>query len=148
MAIQTWGGARSCYRFRDYGPHSAQTEQSGATALLTSPSQRTPQFYFVARPNVGRGKLAHLDLISDVLPFGRLWYGESNANRECNRLREARFAPLCWNRRDEANSRLRAHYLCSLTSIRFRYSLTSAKQHKQERQYQRDYKRTLYNCLK
>jgi len=28
----------------------------------------------VARPNVGRGKLAHLDLISDVLPFGRLWY--------------------------------------------------------------------------
>jgi hypothetical protein len=75
MAIQTWGGARSCYRFRDYGPHSAQTEQSGATAPLTSPSQRAPKFHFVARPNVGRGKLAHLDLISDVLPFVRLWYG-------------------------------------------------------------------------
>jgi len=44
MAIQTWGGARSCYRFRDYGPHCAQTEQSGATALLTSPSQRAPNF--------------------------------------------------------------------------------------------------------
>jgi len=44
MAIQTWGGARSCSRFRDYGPHSAQTEQSGATALLTSPSQRAPNF--------------------------------------------------------------------------------------------------------
>ena len=33
----------------------------------------------MARPNVGRGKLAHLDLISDALPFGRLWYGEANA---------------------------------------------------------------------
>ena len=30
-----------------------------------------------------------LDLISDVLPFGRLWYGEPNANRQCNRLRDA-----------------------------------------------------------
>jgi hypothetical protein len=123
-----------------------RTKRSNSTTNFSLTT--CPQFYFVARPNVGRGKLAHLDLISDVLPFGRLWYGESNANRECNRLREARFAPLCWNRRDEANSRLRAHYLCSLTSIRFRYSLTSAKQHKQERQYQRDYKRTLYNCLK
>ena len=53
MAIQTWGGARSCYRFRDYGPHSAQTEQSGETALLISLSQPS-QFHFVARPNVGR----------------------------------------------------------------------------------------------
>ena len=79
MAIQTWGGARSSYRFRDCGPHSAQTEQSGATAPVTCPSQRAPQFHFVARPNVGRGKLAHLDLISDVLPFGRLWYSEPNA---------------------------------------------------------------------
>jgi hypothetical protein len=81
MAIQTWGGARSCYRFRDYGPHSAQTEQSGATAPVTCPSQRGPQFHFMARPNVGRGKLAHLDLISDALPFGRLWYGGLNAAR-------------------------------------------------------------------
>jgi hypothetical protein len=29
-----------------------------------------------------------VDLISDVLPFGRLWYGEPDANRQCNRLRE------------------------------------------------------------
>jgi hypothetical protein len=78
MAIQTWGGARSCYRFRDYRPHSAQTEQSGATASVTSPSQRAPHFIFVARPNVGRGKLSHLDLISDVLPFGKLWYDTSD----------------------------------------------------------------------
>jgi hypothetical protein len=44
MAIQPWGGDRSCYRFRDRGPHSAQTEQSGATASLISPSRCTPNF--------------------------------------------------------------------------------------------------------
>jgi hypothetical protein len=36
MAIQIWDGARPYYRFRDYGPHSAQTEQGGETASLTS----------------------------------------------------------------------------------------------------------------
>jgi hypothetical protein len=25
-----------------------------------------------------------VDLISDVLPFGRLWYGEPDGNRQCN----------------------------------------------------------------
>jgi hypothetical protein len=30
-----------------------------------------------------------VDLISDVLPFGRLWYGEPNAVSRCNRLRDA-----------------------------------------------------------
>jgi len=44
MAIQHWGVARSCYRFRDCGPDAGQTEQSGATVLLASPSQRTPHF--------------------------------------------------------------------------------------------------------
>jgi hypothetical protein len=29
-----------------------------------------------------------LDLISDALPFGRLWYGEPNGNRQRARLRE------------------------------------------------------------
>src|SRR5438876_8335954 len=53
MAIQIWGAACPCYRFRDCGPHSAQTEQSGETALLISLSQHS-QFHFVARPNVGR----------------------------------------------------------------------------------------------
>src|SRR5947207_3601576 len=36
MASQIWGGARPRYRFGDRGPHSAQTEQSGETASLTS----------------------------------------------------------------------------------------------------------------
>jgi hypothetical protein len=31
--------------------------------------------YEVCAPKVERG----IDLISDVLPFGRLWYGEPNA---------------------------------------------------------------------
>jgi hypothetical protein len=88
MAIQTWGGARSCYRFRDYRPHSVQTEQSGATASVTSPSQRAPHFIFVARPNVGRGKLSHLDLISDVLPFGRL-VRRAKRNQQRSSLLEA-----------------------------------------------------------
>ena len=38
------GGIAVGYRFRDCGPHTAQTEQSGATAPLTSPSQRAPNF--------------------------------------------------------------------------------------------------------
>jgi hypothetical protein len=44
MAIQI--GVRACpgYRFRDCGPHSAQTEQGGETALLISLSQRPPNF--------------------------------------------------------------------------------------------------------
>jgi hypothetical protein len=79
MAIQIWGRTRPRYRFGDRGPHSAQTEQSGETASLTSlwqlcqidrpnaaqkeQSDETPllislslrsQFHFVARPNVGR----------------------------------------------------------------------------------------------
>ncbi len=29
------------------------------------------------------------DLISDALPFGRLWYGERDASQQCNRVREA-----------------------------------------------------------
>jgi hypothetical protein len=29
-----------------------------------------------------------VDLISDALPFGRLWYGEPNAVSNVNRLRE------------------------------------------------------------
>src|SRR5262249_58495847 len=42
VAIQIWGGARPCYRFRDCGrPHSAQREQSGGTASLISPSQHS-----------------------------------------------------------------------------------------------------------
>jgi hypothetical protein len=28
-----------------------------------------------------------VDLISDALPFGRLWYGEPDAISQCNRLR-------------------------------------------------------------
>jgi len=36
MAIQIWGGACPCYHFGDCGPHSAQAEQSGETASLTS----------------------------------------------------------------------------------------------------------------
>jgi hypothetical protein len=36
MAIQIWGGACPRYHFGDCGPHSAQTEQSGETASLTS----------------------------------------------------------------------------------------------------------------
>jgi hypothetical protein len=53
MAIQIGGRACPCYRFRDCGPHSAQTEQSRETASLISLSQPS-QFHFVARPNVGR----------------------------------------------------------------------------------------------
>ena len=30
-----------------------------------------------------------VDLISDALPFGRLWLGDTNAVRECNRICEA-----------------------------------------------------------
>jgi len=29
-----------------------------------------------------------VDLISDVLPFGRLWYAEPARNQECNRSRK------------------------------------------------------------
>ncbi len=29
------------------------------------------------------------DLISDALPFGRLWYGEAKRNQQCNRVRQA-----------------------------------------------------------
>jgi hypothetical protein len=29
-----------------------------------------------------------VDPISDVLSFGRLWYGEPNANQRCNRIRK------------------------------------------------------------
>jgi hypothetical protein len=53
MATQIWCGVRHCDRFRDYGPHSAQTEQRGETVLLIAPSRRS-QFHFVARPDVGR----------------------------------------------------------------------------------------------
>jgi hypothetical protein len=34
-----------------------------------------------------------VDLISDVLPFGRLWYREPDAINNCNRLRKV-FQPL------------------------------------------------------
>ena len=54
-----------------------RTKRSNSTSNLSLTT--CPQFHFVARPNVGRGKLAHLDLISDALPFGRLWYGDANA---------------------------------------------------------------------
>ena len=30
-----------------------------------------------------------VDLISDALPFGRLWYGEPERNQQSNRIREA-----------------------------------------------------------
>ena len=53
VATPIWGGARPRYRFRDYGPHSAQTEQRGETVLLIAPSRRS-QFHFVVRPDVGR----------------------------------------------------------------------------------------------
>ena len=49
-----------------------RTKRSNSTTNFSLTT--CPQFYFVARPNVGRGKLAHLDLIFNVLPFGRLWY--------------------------------------------------------------------------
>jgi hypothetical protein len=29
-----------------------------------------------------------VDLISDALPFGRLWYAEAKRNQQCNRLRK------------------------------------------------------------
>jgi len=38
-----------------------------------------------------------IDLISDALPFGHLWYGEPNANRERNRVCPT-FQPLTWCR--------------------------------------------------
>jgi len=54
VAMQVWGGPRC--RFHDCGPHSAQTERSGETALLISliSFSLRSQFHFVARPNVGR----------------------------------------------------------------------------------------------
>jgi hypothetical protein len=52
-ATQLGGGACPRYRFRDCGPHSAETDQSGETVSLISLSLRS-QFHFVARPNVGR----------------------------------------------------------------------------------------------
>ena len=36
VAMQIWGGARYCCRFRGCGPHSAQTEQGGETAFPIS----------------------------------------------------------------------------------------------------------------
>ena len=44
MAIQPWAGVHNCYRSRDCGPYSAQTQQSGTTPLITSPSQPDPNF--------------------------------------------------------------------------------------------------------
>ncbi len=41
MATQIWCGVRHCDRFREYGPHSAQTEQRGETVLLIAPSRRS-----------------------------------------------------------------------------------------------------------
>src|SRR5262249_32412725 len=40
VAMQIGGGACPCYLVRDCGPGSAQTEQSGETALVNSRSQR------------------------------------------------------------------------------------------------------------
>ena len=55
-ATQLGGGARPRYRFCDCGPHSAETDQSGESALLISLISLSlrSQFHFVARPNVGR----------------------------------------------------------------------------------------------
>jgi hypothetical protein len=48
--------------------------QRPGTALETQPSKNSPAKLY-ARPRKNR---RGLDLISDVLPFGRLWYGEPN----------------------------------------------------------------------
>jgi hypothetical protein len=55
-ATQLGSGACPRYRFCDCGPHSAETDQSGESALLISLISLSlcSQFHFVARPNVGR----------------------------------------------------------------------------------------------
>jgi hypothetical protein len=36
-----------------------------------------------------------VDLISDALAFGRLWYAEPGRSQQCNRLREV-LQPVTW----------------------------------------------------
>jgi hypothetical protein len=45
-----------------------------------------PAHVYEVRP---RKDKRSVDLISDALPFGRLWYGEPNAVSQCNRVRDA-----------------------------------------------------------
>jgi len=59
MAIQIWARSYPRYRLGDRGPRSAQTEQSGETALLISLSLRS-QFHFVARPMLALFTAAHM----------------------------------------------------------------------------------------
>src|SRR5262249_15200728 len=53
--MQIGGGTCPCYLFRDCGPRSAQTEQSGETALVICPSQLS-QIY---RPHSAQIKQSH-----------------------------------------------------------------------------------------
>ena len=51
--------------------------------LIPMPSRMTSQHVYEIRP---RKDHRGVDLISDTLPFGRLWYGEHN--QQCNQLRK------------------------------------------------------------
>ena len=52
-----------------------------------------------------------VDLISDALPFGRLWYGEPDAIRQCNRLCQVfqPFTSRCVRRSWQRDRNARAH---------------------------------------
>src|SRR5262245_13675365 len=86
-----------------------RTKRSNSTTNFSLTT--CPQFYFVARPNVGRGKLAHLDLISDVLPFGRLWYAEPNSvsNAIAYALHYSRPHPVVIRVYDAAGNVIKTH---------------------------------------
>ena len=71
VAMQIGGGACACYLFRDCGPRSAQTEQSGETASLISLSWRF-RSHFVARPKVGRVLRCHRQSDRDRRAQGRI----------------------------------------------------------------------------
>jgi hypothetical protein len=54
-------------------------------AVALKHCEKYPMHVYEVRP---RKDKRGVDLISDALPFGRLWYGEPNAVKERNRLRQ------------------------------------------------------------
>jgi hypothetical protein len=60
------------------GPHSVSFTLHPATGKCYSANEAMREFKHVYKVRPRKDKRG-IDLISDVLPFGRLWYGEPNA---------------------------------------------------------------------
>ena len=66
------------------------TSGSGFGQQILMKTKGRPNNAYEVRP---RKDKRGVDLISDVLPFGRLWYGEPDAVGKRNRLRQGFSAP-------------------------------------------------------